>query len=50
MVHGGKVMALWQPSELLIIGGAALGGFCHRQRSRHRDEGIQKCAQFVKGI
>ena len=27
VVHGGKVLALWQPSELLIIGGAALGGF-----------------------
>lgn len=27
VVHGGKVMALWQPSELVIIGGAALGGF-----------------------
>ncbi len=27
VVHGGKIMALWQPSELVIIGGAALGGF-----------------------
>jgi chemotaxis protein MotA len=27
MVHGGKVMALWQPSELVIIGGAAAGAF-----------------------
>jgi len=27
MAHGGKVMALWQPFELIIIGGAALGGF-----------------------
>ena len=27
MVHGGKILALWQPSELVIIGGAALGGF-----------------------
>jgi chemotaxis protein MotA len=27
VVHGGKVMALWQPAELVIIGGAALGGF-----------------------
>jgi chemotaxis protein MotA len=27
VVHGGKVMALWQPSELVIIGGAALGAF-----------------------
>lgn len=27
MVHGGKVLALWQPSELVIIGGAAMGAF-----------------------
>jgi chemotaxis protein MotA len=27
VIHGGKVLALWQPSELVIIGGAALGGF-----------------------
>ncbi len=27
MAHGGKVMALWQPFELIIIGGAATGGF-----------------------
>ena len=27
VVHGGKVLALWQPSELVIIGGAAAGGF-----------------------
>ena len=27
VVHGGKVLALWQPSELVIIGGAAVGGF-----------------------
>lgn len=26
-VHGGKIMALWQPSELVIIGGAAGGAF-----------------------
>jgi chemotaxis protein MotA len=25
--HGGKILALWQPFELIIIGGAALGGF-----------------------
>jgi chemotaxis protein MotA len=24
-VHGGHLAALWQPSELLIIGGAAIG-------------------------
>jgi chemotaxis protein MotA len=27
VVHGGKILALWQPSELIIIGGAALGAF-----------------------
>ena len=27
VVHGGNVFALYQPSELVIIGGAALGGF-----------------------
>ena len=26
-VHGGHLAALWQPSEVLIIGGAALGAF-----------------------
>lgn len=26
-VHGGQLLALWQPSELLIIGGAAIGSF-----------------------
>jgi chemotaxis protein MotA len=26
-VHGGNILALWQPSEVVIIGGAALGGF-----------------------
>lgn len=25
--HGGQLMALWQPSELIIIGGAAIGSF-----------------------
>jgi flagellar motor component MotA len=24
-VHGGQLAALWQPSELIIIGGAAIG-------------------------
>ncbi len=27
MLHGGSVMALWQPFELLIIAGAAIGAF-----------------------
>lgn len=27
VVHGGNVLALWQPSEIIIIGGAALGAF-----------------------
>ncbi len=27
VIHGGKLLAIWQPSELLIIGGAALGAF-----------------------
>jgi chemotaxis protein MotA len=27
VVHGGNIAALWQPSEVVIIGGAALGGF-----------------------
>jgi chemotaxis protein MotA len=27
VVHGGQVLALWQPSEIVIIGGAALGAF-----------------------
>lgn len=27
VTHGGNVLALYQPSELIIIGGAALGGF-----------------------
>jgi chemotaxis protein MotA len=26
-VHGGQIMALWQPSEIVIIGGAAIGAF-----------------------
>lgn len=26
-VHGGELMALWQPSEIVIIGGAAAGAF-----------------------
>ena len=26
-VHGGQIMALWQPSEVVIIGGAAIGAF-----------------------
>lgn len=26
-VHGGQIMALWQPSEVVIIGGAAVGAF-----------------------
>ena len=26
-VHGGQLMALWQPSEVVIIGGAAIGAF-----------------------
>jgi len=26
-VHGGQILALWQPSELVIIGGAAVGAF-----------------------
>ena len=27
VLSGGKVLALWQPFELLVIGGAAFGGF-----------------------
>lgn len=27
VLHGGKLMVLWQPTEVLIIGGAALGSF-----------------------
>ncbi|MBN8539522.1 MAG: flagellar motor stator protein MotA [Deltaproteobacteria bacterium] len=27
MLHGGHLHVLWQPTELIIIGGAALGGF-----------------------
>jgi chemotaxis protein MotA len=27
MAHGGQLLAIWQPYELLIIGGAALGAF-----------------------
>jgi chemotaxis protein MotA len=27
LIHGGSLMLLWQPSELLIILGAAIGGF-----------------------
>jgi len=27
VVHGGNIMALWQPSEVVIIGGSALGGY-----------------------
>lgn len=27
MLHGGHMHVLWQPTELIIIGGAALGGF-----------------------
>lgn len=26
LLHGGNLLAIWQPSEILIIGGAALGG------------------------
>jgi chemotaxis protein MotA len=26
-IHGGQLLALWQPSEVLIIGGAAIGAF-----------------------
>ncbi|MFO7994956.1 MAG: flagellar motor stator protein MotA [Marinobacter sp.] len=27
VLHGGKLMVLWQPTEILIIGGAAVGSF-----------------------
>lgn len=27
MAHGGHIHVIWQPSEMVIIGGAALGGF-----------------------
>lgn len=27
VIHGGHLMVLWQPTEILIIGGAALGSF-----------------------
>lgn len=27
VAHGGQIMALWQPSEVVIIGGAGLGAF-----------------------
>ncbi|MFO0500381.1 MAG: motility-associated protein, partial [Pseudomonadota bacterium] len=26
-MHGGKLYVLWQPSEYIIIGGAAIGAF-----------------------
>jgi len=27
VLHGGNLMVLWQPTEILIIGGAAVGSF-----------------------
>ena len=27
MAHGGQLLAIWQPYELVIIGGAAIGAF-----------------------
>ena len=34
-VHGGQLGALWQPSELLIIGGAGARRADHRQPDAH---------------
>lgn len=27
VLHGGNLLVLWQPTEILIIGGAAVGSF-----------------------
>jgi len=52
--HGGNVLALYQPSELVIIGGAALGGFIianglgMAKRAGGSIGGIMKGAKYKK--
>ena len=38
----GKVMALFQPYEVLIIGGAALGGSCRKCENCHEKQVLSK--------
>ena len=53
MLHGGKLLAIWQPSELLIIGGAAIGGFLIAnpmnvvKRRRARTSASSRCSSMI---
>lgn len=47
--HGGHLGVLWQPSELVIIGGAALGGFIIANPVSTMKMGIQKAIHGMIG-
>ena len=48
-VHGGQIMALWQPSEVVIIAGAALGAFVIANPFRVTKRAMSGLAGLVKG-
>jgi len=49
MMHGGKLGPLWQPTELIIIGGAALGTLIICGSPRLFKEIIHRTLQVLKG-
>src|SRR5690606_29108170 len=48
-VHGGQLLALWQPSELLIIGGAAAGAFLIANPMSVTKRALGGIASLLKG-
>lgn len=48
-VHGGQLMALWQPSEVVIIGGAALGAFIIANPFSVSKRALGGIMQLIKG-
>ena len=49
MLHGGKLGALWQPFELLIIGGAAFGAFVVGNNGKVLKATMGSLPQCLKG-
>lgn len=48
-IHGGQLLALWQPSELLIIGGAAAGSFIIANPFSVSKRALRGMAKLLKG-
>ena len=47
--HGGELLALWQPSEIVIIGGAAMGAFVIANPFSVTKRALGGIASLIKG-